>query len=83
LGGGRRLAFEPAAEAEHLAEPGEAVRLVHGQVEHDRGEEHEADHGAHPEALHAVATRLDHADDLDADVAADVSVMLTSLTSSP
>jgi len=28
-GGRRRLALELAAEAEHLLEPGEAVRLVH------------------------------------------------------
>ena len=59
----RRPALEPAAEAEQLAQPGEALGLVHRQVKNDDSEGHEADHGADPEALHAGGDQagFDHA----------------------
>jgi hypothetical protein len=47
-----RTACEPGAEAE-LGQAAQPRGIVHGQMEHDRGEEHQADHCAHPEALHA------------------------------
>ena len=47
------MTLELAADAEQLLEAGETLRLVHAQMEHDRGEEHETDHRAYPEALHA------------------------------
>jgi hypothetical protein len=47
-----RRVLKAVGEAGHLTEAGEALGLVHGQVEEDGDQEHEADHGAGPEALH-------------------------------
>jgi hypothetical protein len=43
---------ERLARAGHPTEVGEALGLVHGRVQDDGDQEHEADHGAGPEALH-------------------------------
>jgi hypothetical protein len=48
---------ERLARAGHPTDVGEALGLVHGQVEDDGDPEYEADHGAGPEALHEFLSR--------------------------
>jgi hypothetical protein len=51
----------------------QARGVFHREVKHHGGEEHQADHGADPEALHAGRDQagFDHADDVGAEIAAD------------